>query len=328
MMASQPKLSDAEVLAARVADGDRRALAKAITLCESENPAHRAAAEAVLSHCTPTKAQRIGITGMPGAGKSTLIDSVGMTLIDQGHKVAVLAVDPSSTISMGSILGDKTRMHNLSVQEHAFIRPSPSRGGLGGVARRTMETILLCELAGFDRIIVETVGVGQSEVTVARMVDVFVSLQIPGAGDELQGIKKGIVEQADLLVITKNDGALKLAAKTARQQLINAFHYRPEGQTPVLLVSTLEGTGLNELLSTIDGFIEERRQDGRFAAKRQEQRLHWLTDEISAGCLTRIFHHPSLTARYEELAVQVGDGRAVASIAARQLLDLIFPPRP
>lgn len=305
--------------------GERRALAKAITLCESANPEHRLAAEEILSHCQPTSARRIGITGMPGAGKSTLIDSIGMTLIDQGHKVAVLAVDPSSTISMGSILGDKTRMHNLSVRDEAFVRPSPSRGSLGGVTRRTMETILLCELAGFDRIIVETVGVGQSETMVARMVDVFVSLQIPGAGDELQGIKKGIIEQADLLVITKNDGALKLAAKTARQQLINAFHHRKDQQKPVLLVSTLEQTGLDELLGTIDSFIAERQADGRFDATRQQQRLQWLSDEISAGCLTRIFDHPELKARYERLSQQVAGGDAISSVAARQLLDLIFP---
>lgn len=312
-------------LVAALKRGERRALAKAITLCESDNPQHRSAAEAILSHCGPAAAQRIGITGMPGAGKSTLIDSIGMTLIDAGHKVAVLAVDPSSTISQGSILGDKTRMQSLAVQPNAFIRPSPSKGSLGGVTRRTMETILLCELAGYDRIIVETVGVGQSETMVARMVDVFVSLQIPGAGDELQGIKKGIIEQADLLVITKNDGALQLAAKTARQQLVNAFHHRPDGQKPVLLVSTLAGTGLTELLEAIDRFIEERRADGRLGQKRQQQRLQWLTDEISAGCLSRIFHHPELHQRYAELSRKVSEGDAIASIAARQLLDGIFP---
>lgn len=315
-----------EQLIADLKAGDIRALAKAITLCESENPAHRESAEAVLDHCQPTDALRIGITGMPGAGKSTLIDSIGMTLIEEGHKVAVLAVDPSSTISKGSILGDKTRMHNLSVQANAFVRPSPSRGSLGGVTRRTMETILLCELAGFDRIIVETVGVGQSETTVAGMVDLFVSLQIPGAGDELQGIKKGIIEQADLLVITKNDGALKLAAKTARQQLVNAFHHRPDGQKPVLLISTLENTGLSELLAKIAAMIAERQSSGRFAKNRKEQRLKWLTDEISAGSLSRIFHHKVLKPRYEELARDVAAGNAIASIAARQLLDLVFPP--
>lgn len=313
-------------LIARLKQGEVRALAKAITLCESDNPDHRQDAEAVLAHCHPTGALRIGITGMPGAGKSTLIDSIGMTLIDAGHKVAVLAVDPSSTISKGSILGDKTRMHNLAVQPKAFVRPSPSRGSLGGVARRTMESILLCELAGFDRIIVETVGVGQSETAVAGMVDLFVSLQIPGAGDELQGIKKGIVEQADLLVITKNDGALKLAAKTARQQLINAFHHRPDGQKPVLLVSTHENTGLRELLAKIDEMIEERQRSGAFQQNRKEQRLTWLKDEISAGCLRRIFDHQVLKPRYEGLAKQVGAGDAIASIAARQLLDLVFPP--
>lgn len=313
-------------LIAGLKHGEIRALAKAITLCESDNPDHRQDAEAVLAHCHPTGALRIGITGMPGAGKSTLIDSIGMTLIDAGHKVAVLAVDPSSTISKGSILGDKTRMHNLAVQPKAFVRPSPSRGSLGGVARRTMESILLCELAGFDRIIVETVGVGQSETAVAGMVDLFVSLQIPGAGDELQGIKKGIVEQADLLVITKNDGALKLAAKTARQQLINAFHHRPDGQKPVLLVSTHENTGLRELLAKIDEMIEERQRSGAFQQNRKEQRLTWLKDEISAGCLRRIFDHQVLKPRYEGLAQQVGAGDAIASIAARQLLDLVFPP--
>lgn len=313
-------------LIAALKKGEIRALAKAITLCESDNPAHRLDAEAVLAHCQPTGALRIGITGMPGAGKSTLIDRIGMTLIGAGHKVAVLAVDPSSTISKGSILGDKTRMHNLAVQPKAFVRPSPSRGSLGGVARRTMESILLCELAGFDRIIVETVGVGQSETAVAGMVDLFVSLQIPGAGDELQGIKKGIVEQADLLVITKNDGALKLAAKTARQQLINAFHHRPDGQKPVLLVSTHENTGLNELLAKIDEMIAERQRSGAFQQGRKEQRLTWLKDEISAGCLRRIFDHQVLKPRYESLAKEVGAGDAIASIAARQLLDLVFPP--
>ncbi len=257
--------------------GNKRIIGKAITLIESKKPEHRVQAEALLQLIMPYtgKSVRIGITGIPGAGKSTFIESFGKLAIKKGKKVAVLAIDPSSSLNKGSILGDKTRMEELAKEENAFIRPSPSSGFLGGVANTTFETMLICEAAGYDYILIETVGVGQSEVLVADISDVFVFLKIVGGGDELQGIKRGVMEMVDLVFINKVEEDNKVKAKKTKLELLHALHFMPEKEkgwkVPVLLGSALHHTGLQEMYDKIDEFIELKVKNNRFDEVRQTQ---------------------------------------------------------
>lgn len=326
-------MSDEETLLTRLLAGDRRALAKAITLVESRRADHKTQAQAVLAGALPHsgRALRIGLSGPPGAGKSTFIEAFGLYLLGLGHKVAVLAVDPSSARSGGSILGDKTRMELLAADPRAFIRPSPSSGSLGGVARRTREAMLLTEAAGFDVVLVETVGVGQSETAVADMVDLFALLISPGGGDELQGIKRGIMELADLVVVTKADGDLEAAAKRTQGDYRAGLHLmRPkhEGWTPrVLLCSALKGTGLEDIWRQIEAFHAHMKSGGALERLRAEQARDWLWSEIR-GRLEQVFRdHPAVSARLRavEQAVIAGE---VAPAAAADALFALFQTRP
>jgi LAO/AO transport system kinase len=313
-------------LAEAVRRGARRALARAITLVESTRPDHRRDADSLLAALLPFagKAVRLGVTGVPGAGKSTLIESFGLRLIALGHRVAVLAVDPSSPRSGGSLLGDKTRMEMLARDPRAFIRPSPAAGILGGVARRTREAMVLCEAAGFDVIIVETVGVGQSEMTVAEMVDMFLLLLAPAGGDELQGLKKGIVEMADAVIITKADGDLAAAAARAAQDYRNALHLlRPkttDWAVPVLCCSAQRGEGLAELWESVEIFCQRTSQSGVFAQKRAAQALHWMWQEISEELLALLRADPGVAAARAALEGAVAEGRLLPATAAASLL--------
>ena len=316
---------DVAALAAGVRAGERRALARAITLVESTRGADRDAAERLLAALLPHAggATRLGISGAPGVGKSTFIEAFGLHLIGAGRRVAVLAVDPSSPVSGGSILGDKTRMEELARSAAAFIRPSPSGGTLGGVARRTREAGLVCEAAGFDVVIVETVGVGQSETAVADMVDLFLLLLSPAGGDELQGIKKGIVELADVLVVNKADGELAPAAGRTAAEYRGAIHLlRPAlaGWTPpVLQVSALERRGLEAVRDAIDRFRAAIGPD-RLASRRAEQAHRWMWREIEETLRDELARHPAVAARLPELERDVADGRVTAGAAARALL--------
>ncbi|MEL6296987.1 MAG: methylmalonyl Co-A mutase-associated GTPase MeaB [Pseudomonadota bacterium] len=292
-----------QAIAARLVDGDRAALGRAITLAESRHPDRRAEADAILSAVLPKTggAVRVGITGVPGVGKSTLIDQLGMNLIAAGHRIAVLAVDPSSGRSGGSILGDKTRMAALSMSDAAFIRPSPTAGTLGGVARRTRETMLLTEAAGFDVIIVETVGVGQSETAVAGMVDVFVVMVLPGGGDELQGIKKGVIELADVLAINKADGDQAAAARRTAgdyQGAVNLLSGHDGARAPVLTLSGLENRGLDELWDAITTQVDAGRVSGAFDTRRADQAVDWMEDLLQVTLYERLLGtQPARTAR-------------------------------
>ncbi len=305
----------------------RRALAKAITLLESTRTDHRPRADALLGAVLPHSggALRLGLSGSPGVGKSTFIETLGLQLIEQGHRVAVLAVDPSSSLGGGSILGDKTRMERLSVHERAFIRPSPSSGTLGGVAERTREAMLLCEAAGHDVVIVETVGVGQSEVAVAGMTDLFVLLQLPNAGDDLQAIKKGVMELADLVAINKAD--LDPAAATrAQAQISSAMRWlgpHTAAHTPVLRLSALQGTGLPEFWQAVSQLAGQRRGSGEFRNRRQQQNLAWMWERIHAGLQQRFDTHPAVQSALPLVTQQVSQGTLAASVAARRLLDLL-----
>lgn len=319
-MTSEPSLA-AEILA-----GQRRALARAITLVESTRPDHRAAAEALMAELLPAagRSVRIGISGIPGAGKSTFIEAFGGHLIEQGHKVAVLAVDPSSPRSGGSLLGDKTRMERLSRDDRAFIRPTPTGGSLGGVARRTQDAILLCEAAGFDRVLVETVGVGQSEIAVANMVDMFLLLLVPGGGDELQGLKKGIVEIADAVVVNKADGDLAAAAERAVRDYRTALHLlrgiSPAWTVPVLRCSALTGEGIAAVGDTVEAFVAAMGETGDFTAKRSEQALRWLWQEVSEELLSRFRADPWVAERRDALERAVATGAMMPATAAESLL--------
>jgi LAO/AO transport system kinase len=319
-------------LAAGVRAGERRALAKAITLVESTRADHREQADVLLTELMPATggALRLGISGVPGVGKSTFIEAFGLFLIDQGHRVAVLAVDPSSSVSGGAILGDKTRMERLSMDLRAFIRPSPSSGTLGGVAEKTREAMLLCEAAGFDVVIVETVGVGQSETAVAGMTDLYVLLQLPNAGDDLQAIKKGVMELADLIVINKAD--LDPAAATrAQAQITSALRLLGSGRTApagehasalqrVLQVSALKADGIAPLWAAIQAQREQRTASGAWAHKRREQSLAWMWERVQAGLRQAFISHPGMAERLAVATAEVRDGRMPASTAARQLL--------
>ena len=311
---------------AGVLAGDRSILARAITLVESNSRLHEAQAQEVLCRLLPHtgKAKRVGITGVPGVGKSTFIETFGCYLVEQGHKLAVLTIDPTSARSGGSILGDKTRMEKLSVSPNAFIRPTPSGDNLGGVARRTRETMLLCEAAGFDTILVESVGVGQSEITLHSMVDFFLLLLLPGAGDELQGIKKGIVEMADLVLINKADGDNRLRAEHARADQDAALHYlqpaTPGWKTEVALVSGLTGEGVPEAWERIAKFYAELEPKGIIAKRRQQQTLEWLGALIHDELRRRFDHDPRVIAKLPELRRALLKGEITAVRAAQVLL--------
>lgn len=317
---------DADVMAEAIVAGDRSALARGITLVESRRPDHRDIARALLNRLMPKTGGsiRIGITGVPGVGKSTTIDRFGSMLIDEGHKVAVLAVDPSSTRTGGSILGDKTRMARLSASRSAYIRPSPSAGTLGGVTAKSRETILLCEAADFDVVIVETVGIGQSETAVAGMVDVFVVLMLPGAGDELQGIKKGVLEIADIIAINKADGEMEAAARKA------ATHYRaaldilaptsPVWKVPVLSQSGLHGDGLDTLWATIRDHKARHEAARLFAKRRTDQNLAWMRDMLRERALERLARDPALKAAIADAEKAVGSGDLAPSLAVEQIV--------
>ena len=305
---------------------DRRVLSKTITLIESSLPAHQQLARKILDALLPHtgKAVRLGITGVPGVGKSTFIESLGMTLVADGHRVAVLAVDPSSSRSGGSIMADKTRMEKLAVEKNAFIRPSPSGGTLGGVARKTRETMLACEAAGFGVVIVETIGVGQSEATVASMVDFFLVLMLAGAGDELQGIKKGILELADALAINKADGDNLEKAARAAAIYKNALHLlRPASSTwttPVLTCSALEMTGIREIWRTVLAHRDTTTASGELALKRQQQALQWMWSLIEEGLKRRFRRHPEIIKRLPQVSRAVQKGSITPTAAAEELL--------
>jgi LAO/AO transport system kinase len=316
-------------LARELAAGNRRALAKAITLVESTRADHQEEAQRLLDRLLPQtgRAARVGITGVPGVGKSTFIEAFGLHLIAHGKRVAVLAVDPSSARSGGSILGDKTRMARLSVAPEAFIRPSPSGGSLGGVARRTREAMLVCEAAGYDVIIVETVGVGQSEVTVASMVDFFLVLMLPGAGDELQGIKKGIVEIADALAVNKCDGDMAVRASQAAAEYRAALrlfrHTSANWDPPVLTVSALEERGMDAVWAMVEEYREKLGKTGELAQKRREQQQAWFWSMLRDGLERRFLARPDVRRLLPELETAVAAGRLTPTAAASRLLALL-----
>jgi LAO/AO transport system kinase len=313
-------------LADAVRAGDRRALARAITLVESTRADHRADAVALLDAILPATgaSTRVGISGAPGAGKSTFIEALGTNLVNAGHRVAVLAVDPSSVRSGGSILGDKTRMEQLSRRAEAFIRPSPSGGTLGGVARRTREALLVCEAAGFDVVLVETVGVGQSEVAVSAMVDVFLLLLAPAAGDELQGVKRGIVELADLIVVNKADGELLDAARHTAADYAHALHLvRSDDEGAIDRVRTcsaLLGEGIDELWETIGALVAAARESGALDVRRAEQARAWMWSEVTDTLLDELRADAAVRARVEALEEDVSRGRISPAAAAREVL--------
>ena len=341
-----PVIANATLAAALLEDGParRRALAKAITLVESTRDDHRAQADALLDTLLPHagKSFRLGISGVPGVGKSTFIEALGLYLVAKGHRVAVLAVDPSSSVSGGSILGDKTRMEQLSIHPQAFIRPSPSAGTLGGVTEKTREALLLCEAAGHDVVIVETVGVGQSETAVAGMTDMFVLLQLPNAGDDLQAIKKGVMELADLVVINKSD-IDPAAATRARAQIASALrllgqphlqHSHDPHTTPatqpwrpqVTQLSALKGEGLDAFWATVTEFRTLQTAQGRVQQRRSDQDRAWMWERIGAGLQQRFRQHAAVRAALPLALDDVRAGRTAPAVAARQLLALLDTP--
>ncbi len=315
-------------LAEGVAAGDRRSLARAITLVESTRADHRAAAEMLLESLMPAtgKSIRVGISGVPGVGKSTFIENFGTQVIDRGHKLAVLAVDPSSKRSGGSILGDKTRMEELSRNRSAFIRPSPAGVTLGGVARRTREAMLVCEAAGFDVILVETVGVGQSETAVAEMTDMFLLLLLPGGGDELQGLKKGIVELADMILVNKADGDLVETAKRSVAEYTSALRMlrpaSPNWTVPVLSCSAQTGEGIAEAWTKIEAFRDALGASGEITRRRSAQALDWLWTEVGEGLIAALKAHPDIVADLPDVERNVANGTLPPTIAARRLISL------
>ncbi|MCW8872033.1 MAG: methylmalonyl Co-A mutase-associated GTPase MeaB [Xanthomonadales bacterium] len=319
---------ETDALADAVLGGDRRALARAITLAESTRRDHRAAARALLERLVPHagKSIRLGISGAPGVGKSTFIEALGNHLIDAGHRVAVLTVDPSSAISGGSILGDKTRMETLSRRPEAYIRPSPSGNTLGGVARRSRESLLLCEAAGFDVIIVETVGVGQSETKVAEMTDMFLLLLQPGGGDELQGIKRGIMELADLVLVNKADGDLEqLAANSARdyRNALGLLHPRSaDWKVEVRTCSALNGAGVAEAWDIVLRHHEALDSSGELAARRSGQSREWMWSELQDNLIADLKDNAAVRKRLLALEAAVSEGRMPAATAAGQLLEI------
>jgi LAO/AO transport system kinase len=320
-------MADIDDLAAAVRNRDRAALPRAITLVESTRADHRQQAQQLLMELMPQagSAMHVGITGVPGVGKSTTIEALGMHLIEQGHRVAVLAVDPSSTRTGGSILGDKTRMPQLALHPDAYIRPSPTSGTLGGVAKATRETIVLLEAAGFDVILVETVGVGQSEVAVAHMVDTFVFLTLARTGDQLQGIKKGVLELADVVVVNKADGAHATEAKAAARELTGVIRLIYPRETlwrpPVLTMSALEGTGLAELWEAVGKHRQVLTEAGEFEARRSAQQVEWMWAMVRDAVLDRVLGNSTVRRIRAQVERQVRNGELTATLAAQQILD-------
>lgn len=313
-----------------VLNRDRLTLSRTITLIESTLPAHQQLARTIVDMLLPHtgKGSRIGITGVPGAGKSTFIESFGTMLTGIGHRVAVLAIDPSSSRSGGSILGDKTRMERLAVDPNAFIRPSPSSGTLGGVGRKTRETMLVCEAAGYDVVIIETVGVGQSETTVASMVDFFLVLMIAGAGDELQGIKKGVLEVADAIVINKADGDNQLRAEVARKEYATALHMlMPHSESwspPVLTCSAIEGTGINQIWETISDHKNKLTLSGEMSEKRKTQALDWMAFLLDEGLRQWFYTNPHVRTALPQLRSSVEREKTSPTAAADSLLAFLY----
>jgi GTPase len=320
---------DIEVLARDVRAGSRAALARAITLIESRRGDHQAAARELVQALLPDtgKAIRVGITGSPGVGKSTTIDVLGISLIGRGHRVAVLAVDPSSARTGGSILGDKTRMARLATADAAFIRPSPASGTLGGVAAKTREAMLLCEAAGFDVVLVETVGIGQSETAVCDMTDFFLALMLPGAGDELQGIKKGLVELADMIAVNKADGDNIKRANLAAAEYRGALHIlTPRSEhwhPPVEIYSALTGSGVAELWQKILDHRTAMKASGEFTARRRQQQVKWMWSMLEQRLMARLRADPAIRAKVKQTEALVADGRITPALAAEQIAQML-----
>jgi LAO/AO transport system kinase len=330
---SRPAI-DVDAYVEGVRRGDRTALGRAITLVESAKPEHHEHAQQLLLRLLPLAGSsiRVGITGVPGAGKSTFIDQLGTNLTRDGHRVAVLAVDPTSSRSGGSILGDKTRMQRLAVDPSAFIRPSPTSGALGGVTRATRESIVVCEAAGYDVVLVETVGVGQSETLVANMVDFFLVLMIPNAGDELQGIKKGVLELADMIAVNKSDGPNEQAARVAARDYANALHLMepasPNWNPPVVTCSGLHDRGLDTVWTQIERHRDALEASGERQEKRRRQQVQWMWAMVEERLLARLHGDAAVRALAPGLEAQVRDGALTATLAAQRVLDAFDTPRP
>ena len=321
--------TDIAALASGIRAGDRATLARAITLIESKRADHRAQAHKLVQELLPHtgKAVRLGLTGAPGAGKSTLIDALGNMLTAQNHKVAVLAVDPSSSRSGGSILGDKTRMARLAVDPHAFIRPSPSSGTLGGVAAKTRETMLLCEAAGFAVIVVETVGVGQSETAVADMTDFFLLLMVAGAGDELQGLKKGVVELADMIAVNKADDENVARARAAASEFRSALNIlaprSPTWQPPVLTCSAKTGNGIADLWANVLAHRDKTSATGELAERRRSQQIKWMWTLLEERMMTKLRSDPAVRAKLRQVEAAVAAGTLAPTLAVEQIAGLL-----
>lgn len=319
-----------EEYVAGIRQGRRSVLGQAITLIESTRPDHQALAQEIIGRCLPHsgRSMRIGITGSPGTGKSTFIEAFGLHLLNRGHRLAVLAIDPSSPLSHGSILGDKTRMEKLAAREESFIRPSPAGDSLGGVARKTREAIILCEAAGYDTIIIETVGVGQSETAVHSMTDFFLLLLLPGGGDELQGMKRGIVEMADLIAVNKADGERLPLARKSRQEYRNALHLFPpkeSGWTPTVEVcSATTGMGIPEIWEHILAFRQTASGNGYFENRRRKQARYWLFETIDNQLREAFFRHPAVREKLKSMEEMVLAGRKSSFQAAEELLALFL----